>query len=70
MDAIQGLEATQPGEPAPKRPTAAESCRWLDVHWWTLPLLDERSPDEILGFGNAAPTVEPGAGCANIPGRL
>ena len=70
QDANQAAEASQPGMPAPKRPTAALSRRWLEEQVWTLPLLDERSSDAILGDCNAAPGIEPGAGCANTPGPL
>jgi hypothetical protein len=51
--ANQATEANQPGVPAPERPTADESRRWLEQHVWTLPLLDERSADEILGYDDA-----------------
>jgi hypothetical protein len=51
--ANQATEANQPGVPAPERPTADESRRWLEQQVWTLPLLDERSADEILGYGDA-----------------
>jgi hypothetical protein len=50
--ANQATEANQPGVPAPERPTADESRRWLEQQVWTLPVLDERSADEILGYGD------------------
>jgi hypothetical protein len=49
----QATETNQPGLPAPERPTADESRRWLEQQVWTLPVLDERSADEILGYGDA-----------------
>lgn len=39
------------GEPIPQRPTLEQSWLWLQQQGWTLPLLDERSVEEILGFG-------------------
>jgi hypothetical protein len=36
--ANQSTEANQPGVPAPERPTADESRRWLDQQVWALPL--------------------------------
>jgi hypothetical protein len=44
--------ANQPGVPAAGRPTAEDSRRWLKQQVWTLPLLDEHSADEILGYGD------------------
>ena len=52
QEAILALEAGLPRPPALDRPTAAESRRWLEQQVWTLPLLDERSADEILGYGD------------------
>jgi antitoxin FitA len=52
QEAILALEAGLPGEPLPLRPTAAESRQWLEREVWTLPLLDARSADEILGYGD------------------
>jgi plasmid stability protein len=52
QEAILALEAGLPGQPAPSRPTAEESRRWLEEQVWTLPLLDERSADDILGYGD------------------
>jgi len=48
QDANQAAQARNSGLPTPKRPTAEESRRWLETHVWTLPLLDDRSADEIL----------------------
>ena len=50
--AILALKAGLPGEPIPQRPTAAESRRWLEQQVWTLPVLDDRSAEEILGYGD------------------
>jgi hypothetical protein len=52
QEAILALEAGLPGEPIPQRPTAAESRRWLEQQVWTLPVLDDRSAEEILGYGD------------------
>jgi plasmid stability protein len=52
QEAILALEAGLPGQPAPTRPTTEESRRWLEEQVWTLPLLDERSAEEILGYGD------------------
>ena len=49
QDDNQAAQTSQPGMAAPRRPTAAESRRWLEEHMWTLPLLDECCADEILG---------------------
>ena len=53
QDTNQPTEANQPGVPTPERPTAEESRRWLEQQVWTLPLLDARGADEILGYGDA-----------------
>ena len=52
QEAILALEAGLPCEPIPQRPTAAESRRWLEQQVWTLPVLDDRSAEEILGYGD------------------
>jgi plasmid stability protein len=51
QEAILALEAGLPGKPIPQRPTVEESRRWLEQQVWTLPVLDERSAEEILGYG-------------------
>ena len=51
QEAILALQAGLPGEPPPLRPTAAESLQWLEREVWILPLLDARSAEEILGYG-------------------
>ncbi|MCT0212439.1 MULTISPECIES: FitA-like ribbon-helix-helix domain-containing protein [unclassified Synechococcus] len=52
QEAILALEAGLPGKPIPERPTVEESRRWLAQQVWTLPLLDERTGEEILGYGD------------------
>jgi len=52
QEAILALEAGLPGEPIPQRPTADESRHWLEQQVWTLPVLDDRSAEEILGYGD------------------
>ena len=52
QEAILALEAGLPGEPIPQRPTADESRHWLEQQVWTLPVLDGRSAEEILGYGD------------------
>jgi hypothetical protein len=37
---------------AAQRPSLAESRRWLEEQVWTLPVLDDRSAEEILGYGD------------------
>jgi len=34
----------------PRRPTVEESLDWLKAEVWTLPVLDPRRDDEILGY--------------------
>jgi plasmid stability protein len=52
QEAILALEAGLPGKPIPQRPTVEESRRWLEQQVWTLPVLDERSAEEIQGYGD------------------
>ena len=52
QEAILALEAGLPGQPSPQRPTAEESRRWLEDQVWALPVLDGRSADEIVGYGD------------------
>ena len=35
-----------------QRRTLEESKRWLEQQVWTLPVLDNRSAEEILGYGD------------------
>jgi plasmid stability protein len=52
QEAILALEAGLPGEPVPRRPTLEESRRWLQQQVWSLPVLDQRSAEEILRYGD------------------
>ena len=52
QDGNQATEARNSGLPTPRRPTAEGSRRWLETRVWTLPLLDDRSAEEILGYDN------------------
>jgi plasmid stability protein len=52
QEAILALEAGLPGEPKPQRPTLEQSRLWLEQQVWTLPVLDDRSAEEILGYGD------------------
>ena len=51
-EAILALQAGLPGEPLAVRPTMEESRRWLEEQVWSLPVLDGRSAEEILGYGD------------------
>ncbi len=51
QEAILALQAGLPESPIPERPSLAESRRWLEEQVWTLPVLDDRSTEEILGYG-------------------
>ena len=50
-ETILALEAALPGEPVSQRLTLEESRRWLEQQVWSLPVLDDRSAEEILGYG-------------------
>ena len=52
QEAILALEAGLPESPIPQRPTLAESTRWLEQQVWSLPVLDDRSAEQILGYGD------------------
>lgn len=52
QEAILALEAGLPESPIPERPTLEESTQWLEQQVWTLPVLDDRSAEEILGYGD------------------
>ena len=52
QEAILALEAGLPGDAPLERPTAEDSRQWLEESVWTLPVLDGRSADEILGYGD------------------
>ena len=52
QEAILALEAGLPESPIPERPSLAESRRWLEEQVWALPVLDQRSAEEILGYSD------------------
>ena len=52
QEAILALQAGLPESPIPQRPTLEEIKRWLEQQVWTLPVLDDRSAEEILGYGD------------------
>ena len=52
QEAILALETGLPESPIPQRPSLAESRRWLEEQVWNLPVLDDRSAEEILGYGD------------------
>jgi len=52
QEATLALEAGLPESPILQRPSLAESRRWLEEQVWTLPVLDDRSAEEILGYGD------------------
>ena len=52
QEAILALEAGLPESLIPQRPSQAESRRWLEQQVWTLTVLDNRSAEAILGYGD------------------
>ncbi|MFM8968058.1 MAG: FitA-like ribbon-helix-helix domain-containing protein [Vulcanococcus sp.] len=52
QEAILALEAGLPGASMPQRPSLEESRLWLEQAVWTLPVLDQRRAEEILGYGD------------------
>jgi len=52
QEAILALKAGLPGEPLALRPSMDESRRWLEEQVWSLPVLDGRSSEAILGYGD------------------
>lgn len=52
QEAILALQAGLPGEPMSQRPSLEQSRLWLEQQVWTLPVLDQRSGEEILGYGD------------------
>jgi plasmid stability protein len=52
QEAILALEAGLPESPILQRPSLAESRRWLEQQVWTPTVLDNRSAEEILGYGD------------------
>ena len=52
QEAILALEAGLPGKPMAPRPTLEQSRLWLEQQVWSLPVLDDRSAEDILGYGD------------------
>jgi antitoxin VapB len=52
QEAILALEAGLAQPNRPPRPSVEDTLAWLEREVWTLPQLDRRSADEILGYGN------------------
>ncbi|AUB82395.1 FitA-like ribbon-helix-helix domain-containing protein [Candidatus Thiodictyon syntrophicum] len=51
QEAIVALQSGLGGaRDRPRWPSVAESLAWLKAEVWTLPVLDRRSEDEILGY--------------------
>jgi len=51
QEAIVSLEVGLAGQKAqPARPSLEETLAWLQREVWSLPVLDRRSDDEILGY--------------------
>ena len=51
QEAIVSLQAALVGlQEQPPKPTVEESLQWLKREVWSLPVLDRRSDDEILGY--------------------
>jgi hypothetical protein len=46
------MEYNLPCKPTQQRPTAADTLYWLKWRVWSLPVLDDRSAKEILGYGD------------------
>lgn len=40
------------GKVSPHRPSLMATRFWLEQHMWTLPVLDHRGTNEILGYGD------------------
>lgn len=50
QEAISLLESGLRAAPTPAKPSVDEIKDWLRREVWTLPLLDARTDDEILGY--------------------
>jgi plasmid stability protein len=51
QEAIVSLQAALAGrQEQPPRPTVEDSLEWLRNELWSLPVLDQRSDDELLGY--------------------
>lgn len=53
QEAIVSLRTALEGpEQQPPRPSLEDTLEWLRREVWTLPTLDQRSDDEILGYND------------------
>ena len=53
QEAIVSLRTVLEGpEQQPPRPSLEDTLEWLRREVWTLPMLDQRSDDEILGYND------------------
>lgn len=52
QEAILALQAGLGAEPPQPRPGVEEMVAWLEANVWNLPVVDQRSSDEILGYGD------------------
>jgi plasmid stability protein len=52
QEAISVLESGLRAATPPPRPAPETVEDWLRREVWTLPVLDDRSPDEILGYND------------------
>ena len=53
QEAILSLQAALAGrQEQPPRPTVEDSLEWLRNELWSLPVLDQRSDDELLGYND------------------
>lgn len=50
QEAISLLEAGLRVPTLPSKPSAEEVREWLRREVWSLPVLDDRHPDEVLGY--------------------
>lgn len=52
QEAIVSLRSALDVPIVESRPNPQESLAWLEQQIWSLPVLDTRSADEILGYGD------------------
>lgn len=50
QEAIVSLRLALEGQPPPDKPSVDETLDWLRREVWSLPVLDRRSDDDILGY--------------------
>ncbi|NBC14739.1 MAG: hypothetical protein GVY09_15670 [Gammaproteobacteria bacterium] len=50
QEAIVALRLALEGQPPPDKPSVDETLDWLRREVWSLPVLDRRSDDDILGY--------------------